>query len=108
VKAENLEELQVGEDFLSVCDRIRSLMSRHINGNIELKRGQLRFLEALGEQSSMFEPEDLEMLSCIEARANNTDASLVQSARIIVENVEYLTDDEARSLINALRSTHGF
>jgi hypothetical protein len=108
VKAENLEELQVGEDFLSVCDRIRSLMSRHINGDIELKRGQLRFLEALGEQSSMFEPEDLQILKCIEAIANNRDASLVQAAALIVDNIEYLIPEEVQDLSVALRSTHGF
>jgi len=108
VKAENLEELQVGEDFLSVCDRIRSLMSRHINGDIELKRGQLRFLEALGEQSSMFESEDLQILKCIEAIANNRDASLVQATTLIVDNIEYLIPEEVQDLSVALRSTHGF
>lgn len=108
VKAENLEELQVGEEFREVCDRIRSLMIRHIDGTITLKRGQLRFLEALGEQSTAFEPEDIEILACIDAKANNHDTSLVQATRLLVENVEYLTDDEARSLFDAIKSTHGF
>lgn len=106
VKAENLEELQVGDGFLSVCDRVRSLMARHMDGLITLKRGQLRFLEALGEQAENFEPEDVEMLTCVEAMANTHDASLVQATRLLVDNAEYLTDEEARLLFDALRSVH--
>jgi DNA (cytosine-5)-methyltransferase 1 len=106
VKPENLESLELGDEFKSVCDRVRSLMSRHMDGLITLKRGQLRFLGALGEQAEPFEPEDVEMLACIEAKADNHDASLVQATRLLVENVEYLTAEEARSLYDALRTTH--
>ncbi|HEY9610644.1 Dam family site-specific DNA-(adenine-N6)-methyltransferase, partial [Allocoleopsis sp.] len=107
VKVENLEELVVGEEFLLVCDRVRSLMSRHMDGTITLKRGQLRFLEAMGEQVETFDPDDIEMLSCIEAKVNSCDASLVQAARLVADNVECLTSEEARSLFEALQATHG-
>lgn len=108
VKAENLEELSVGDEFLAVCDRVRSLMSRHMDGSITLSRGNLRFLEALGEQMELFDVDDIEMLSCIEAKVNSRNASLVQAARLLADNADGLTDDEARSLFEALRSVHGF
>jgi DNA adenine methylase len=108
VKAENLEPLELGEEFIAVCDRVRSLMSRHINGDITLKRGQLRFLEALGEQAKFFEPEDVEMLAYIENLTANHDASLKQATQLLVENIEDLSEVDARSLYDALRTVHEF
>ena len=106
VKAENLEELNVGEEFKTVCDRVRSLMKRHMSKEITLKRGQLAFLQSLGSQAGTFELEDLELLACIEARSNNHDASLVQATQFIVENIEYQTDDEARMVFDAIAQAH--
>jgi DNA adenine methylase len=108
VKAENLEPLELGEEFVAVCDRVRSLMSRHIDGDITLKRGQLRFLEALGEQAKFFEPEDVDMLAYIENLTANHDASLKQATQLLVENIEDLSEVDARSLYDALRTVHEF